>query len=120
MKATTKQDRKTGQYFPAIQYDDGRIETHSPSSFEESRAQQIADQLLAKMQSSQKTIILRTQQCPKCLAYIQGDMPHMAALPIHFTAHTPDTEMELAESLNQPGVCEASGHLVETQPANRE
>lgn len=67
-----------------------------------------------------RTIRLRTIYCPKCGAYSQGNLPSVAALPVHFTASAPDTEMLLAESLSQEGVCAASEQLVETQPASRE
>lgn len=39
-------DGRTGQYAPAFQYADGRIETFSPTSFDETRALQIAQDML--------------------------------------------------------------------------
>ena len=52
MKATTKLDRKTGQFLPAIIHDDGTIFTHSPGSFEQPRAQAIAEQILKTIEES--------------------------------------------------------------------
>lgn len=59
---------------------------------------------------------MRMTNCPKCGAYIQGDLDRLYSLPIHLAAARPDAEMELAESLNQDGVCAASKHLVATLP----
>jgi hypothetical protein len=49
MIATTKQDLKTGEWFPAIQCEDGRIVTYSPTSFDQDRALEIANDILVKM-----------------------------------------------------------------------
>ena len=63
---------------------------------------------------------MRTMNCPRCGAYTQGDLPHVAPLPVHMEASYPDTEMTPAESMSQPGVCPASEHLVETYPSEKE
>lgn len=62
---------------------------------------------------------MRTIQCPKCLAYGQGDYPAMAALPNHRTARAPDMEFDPVESRNDPELCPASEGLVHTQPSEK-